>query len=83
MNNPEKNSVPAASSEPVEPVVIGYPDRKGVRVERVTYPNSRFEPVIAANLFLPANLDPDRTYAAILVGHPFLGVKEQTSGLHA
>ncbi|MER5802114.1 alpha/beta hydrolase [Streptomyces mirabilis] len=83
MTNAVADDDATASQAPTEPVVVGYPDHKGVRVERVTYPNIRFETVIAANLFLPANLDSDRKHAAILVGHPFLGVKEQTSGLHA
>jgi uncharacterized protein len=66
-----------------EPAVIGYPNDKGVQIERVTYPNLSAQTEIAANLFKPAGFDSRRTYAAILVGHPFLGVKEQTAGLHA
>ncbi len=73
----------SASNQPAEPIVVGYPDRNGVRVVRVTYPNAKAHTQVAANLFLPAALDASKPSAAVLVGHPFLGVKEQTSGLHA
>lgn len=38
---------------------------------------------IAANVYTPANYDPKKKYAAIVVAHPNGGVKEQTAGLHA
>ncbi len=38
---------------------------------------------IAANVYTPANYDPNKKYAAIVVAHPNGGVKEQTAGLHA
>jgi fermentation-respiration switch protein FrsA (DUF1100 family) len=66
-----------------EPIVVGYPDHKGVEIERVYYPNSKASTRIAANLFVPASLDRSNPSKAILVGHPFLGVKEQTAGLYA
>lgn len=62
-----------------------YPLRdaeNGVKVQKVSYPN-RLQINVVANLFLPPNYDVSKKYAAIVVGHPFGGVKEQTAGLHA
>lgn len=39
--------------------------------------------LIAANVYTPANFDPDKKYGAIVVSHPNGGVKEQTAGLYA
>lgn len=64
-------------------MVVGDPDMRGVSIERVTYPNIAANTVIAANLFKPAGFDGAKRHAAIVVGHPFGGVKEQTAGLHA
>ena len=38
---------------------------------------------IAANVYTPANFDPAKRYAAIVVAHPNGGVKEQVAGLYA
>ncbi len=38
---------------------------------------------IAANLYTPANYDPKKKHAAIVVAHPNGGVKEQVAGLYA
>lgn len=54
----------------------------GVRMQKVTFHN-RFLTDIAGDLYLPKDYDETKKYAAIIVGHPFGGVKEQTSGLHA
>lgn len=66
-----------------EPAVIGYPNRTGVTIERVTYPARNMGTAIVANLFKPAGFTANRKYAAIVVTHPFGGVKEQTAGLYA
>lgn len=38
---------------------------------------------IRANVYTPANYDPTKSYAAIVVAHPNGGVKEQVSGLYS
>jgi fermentation-respiration switch protein FrsA (DUF1100 family) len=73
----------AQSTAVKEPAVIGYPNEKGVTIERVTYKARNMGTTIVANLFKPANFDPNKKYPAIVVTHPFGGVKEQTAGLYA
>ena len=76
-------ATPLDTSAVKEPVVIGYPNKKGLTIERVTYPARNMGTRIVANLFKPAGFDANRKYAAVVVTHPFGGVKEQTSGLYA
>ena len=73
----------SASTAVKEPAVIGYPNQKGVAIERVTYSARNTGTAIVANLFKPAGFQASRTHAAIVVTHPFGGVKEQTAGLYA
>ena len=73
----------AQSTAPKEPAVIGYADRKGVTIERVSYRARNMGTMIVANLFKPAGFTVNRRYAAVVVTHPFGGVKEQTAGLYA
>lgn len=54
----------------------------GVKVQKVSFPN-RIEINVVGNLFLPPNYDANKRYPALVIGHTFTGVKEQTSGLHA
>lgn len=54
----------------------------GVQIEKVSFPNRLYNNVVG-NLHFPPNYDINKKYPAIVVGHPFGGVKEQTSGLHA
>lgn len=77
------NQALAQPNTPKGLAVIGYPDTKGVKVERVSYVSRNTQTKIAANLFTPANFDPSKKYAAIVVTHPIGGVKEQTAGLYA
>ncbi|CAE6964558.1 alpha/beta hydrolase [Paraburkholderia domus] len=74
----------SAGCGPVKlPAVIGYPNNNGVLVERVTYPARNMGTTIVANVFKPAGFDEGKKYPAIVVTHPFSGVKEQTAGLYA
>ena len=73
----------AQSGAVKEPAVIGYPNAKGVTIERVTYRARNMGTSIVANLFKPAGFAVARKYPAVVVTHPFGGVKEQTSGLYA
>jgi len=66
-----------------EPAVIGWTNTAGISIERVSYPARNLGTHIAAHVFRPAGFDPSRTYPAIIVTHPFGGVKEQTAGLYA
>lgn len=50
--------------------------------QKVSFYN-RFGIHLVADLYLPKNLNRAQTSPAIIVGHPFGGVKEQTSGLYA
>lgn len=54
----------------------------GVKIQKITFHN-RINIDVAGNLFLPPHFDEKKKYPAIVVGHTFTGVKEQTSGLHA
>jgi uncharacterized protein len=65
------------------PAVIGYPNEKDITIERVTYLARNMGTSIVGNLFKPAGFAADRRYAAVVVTHPFGGVKEQTAGLYA
>ena len=65
------------------PMVIGYQNKKGIQIERVTYPARNMSTDIAAYIFKPAGFDRSKKYPSIIVTHPFGGVKEQTSGLYS
>jgi uncharacterized protein len=49
--------------------------------EAVSFESNRIP--IAGNLFLPSDISRSKTHPAIVVSHPFGGVKEQTAGLYA
>ncbi len=48
------SSTQAEAGPEKTPAVIGYPNAKGVKIERVTYPARNLGTSIVANLFLPA-----------------------------
>lgn len=53
-----------------------------VTVERVTFKN-QYQMEVVGNLFKPKIWNPDKKYAAIIVGHPMGAVKEQSANLYA
>ncbi|SHN71636.1 alpha/beta hydrolase [Desulfovibrio litoralis] len=53
-----------------------------VTVERVTFKN-RIGIDVAGDLYMPKAIDKSKKHPAIVVGHPFTGSKEQSSGLYA
>jgi fermentation-respiration switch protein FrsA (DUF1100 family) len=59
-----------------------FPKSEQVRVQRVTFFN-RLGINLVGDLYLPKDIDPSRKSAGLIVGHPFGGVKEQSSGLYA
>jgi fermentation-respiration switch protein FrsA (DUF1100 family) len=52
-----------------------------VNIHPVTYKLNGLD--IVANVYTPANFDPNKKYPAVVVAHPNGGVKEQTAGLYA
>ncbi len=53
-----------------------------VTVEKVSYHN-RYGIAIAAEMYIPRNIDKSQKYAAVIVGAPYGGVKEQGAGIYA
>ncbi len=59
-----------------------FPADKRITVNKVFYKN-RFDITLAGELYLPENFDRAKKYPALIVGHPYGGVKEQCAGLYA
>lgn len=55
---------------------------ENVAIKKVKFKN-RIGITVVGNLYSPKNLEKSKKYPAIIVGHPFGGVKEQTAGLYA
>jgi fermentation-respiration switch protein FrsA (DUF1100 family) len=53
-----------------------------VKVQQVIFKNG-YQMQVAGNLFIPKNLPLNRKHAALVVGHPFGAVKEQSANLYA
>lgn len=77
----------SAQTKPANPFGLVYGDAitenvpGKVNIHAVTYKLNGIE--IAANIYTPANFDPSKKYAAVVVAHPNGGVKEQVAGLYA
>ncbi len=59
-----------------------FPRSDAVLHRKVSFYN-RLGINLAADLYIPRNIDRTKKHPAIVVGHPFGGVKEQSSGLYA
>ena len=59
-----------------------FPQSDKVSHGKVTFLN-RLGITLVGDLYVPRDLDRSKKSSAIVVGHPFGGVKEQTSGLYA
>lgn len=53
-----------------------------VQLQKVNFKN-QYQMKVAGNLFIPKNIDPQKKYPAIIVGHPMGAVKEQSANLYA
>lgn len=59
-----------------------FPQSAQVTQQKVTFYN-RLGINLVADIYIPRNVDRSRRYPALIVGHPYGAVKEQTSGLYA
>ncbi|ACS81606.1 alpha/beta hydrolase [Maridesulfovibrio salexigens] len=50
--------------------------------EKVTYPN-RYGITVSADMYKPKDFDKSKKYAALVIGTPYGGVKEQGAGIYA
>jgi fermentation-respiration switch protein FrsA (DUF1100 family) len=59
-----------------------FPRSEKATHEKVSFKN-RYGIAVAADMYLPKTLDKSRKHAAIIVGTPYGGVKEQGAGIYA
>ncbi|CAH2213562.1 alpha/beta hydrolase [Tepidibacter aestuarii] len=59
-----------------------FPKSDKVTVEKVSFKN-RYNIIISADIYVPKDIDKSQKYAAIIVGAPYGGVKEQGAGIYA
>lgn len=82
--NPSKEAAANAAKNPFGLVygdAISKNEAGKVNLTPVSYKSRGLD--IAANVYTPANFDPNKSYAAVVVAHPNGGVKEQVAGLYA
>lgn len=72
--------VRASEWKPESPKTFA-PDNQ-LTVKKVFYKN-RYDIMLVADLYMPANTDTNAKYPTLIIGHPFGAVKEQCSGLYA
>ena len=59
-----------------------FPVSEKVEIQRISFYN-RLGINLVGDMYIPKGLDMSKQHAAIIVGHPFGGSKEQSSGLYA
>lgn len=72
--------VRASEWKPESPKTFIADDK--VTVRKVFYKN-RYDITLAADLYMPADMDINAKHPALIIGHPFGAVKEQCAGLYA
>ncbi|WP_371371153.1 alpha/beta hydrolase [Sporomusa aerivorans] len=78
-------TVLAADEQPVTENLINgktFPPSDKVMTEKVSYKN-RYGVTIAADLYLPKNINKTTKHKALVIGTPYGGVKEQGAGIYA
>lgn len=73
----------AAAYEPFKPAdANNFYKSQALNMQQVSF-KSVFDTKIAGNLYLPKQLEANKKYSAIIVGHPMGAVKEQSANLYA
>ncbi|WP_156402355.1 alpha/beta hydrolase [Caulobacter sp. Root1472] len=72
----------SAKAKPMPTGADNFYKSDRVTVAKVTF-KTQYQTTVAANLFLPKDLDQGAKIAAIVVGHPMGAVKEQSANLYA
>jgi uncharacterized protein len=78
----EKKSINTQSTTETTGWDKTFPPSDKVIVEKVSYKN-RFGITVAADLYLPKDMDESKKHAALVIGTPYGGVKEQGAGIYA